>query len=188
MDIGVWSIIIGTVSSLIATFIGAGAGYYASSKATQTAFENSLKLQEQNQKDLIRGFLLGIQTEIQALLFMYQLEFGTSELETLEEGMPFLYYYPTSQNYFTVFENNAALVGQIPDDELRDLIIKIYLCARSVINTHIYNNALIEKRNDLLILQSHTKNSTLQKRIDAANHDLDEYGINIKTNYEMVVK
>lgn len=184
--------IIGLVGSIVASIIGGVIGGWlaikASRIATAEAFNYSLKLQKQTQNQAIRGVLLGLRTEIDVLRFIYESEYSADEITSLKEGQAFEYHYPIHQNYFTVYEGNASLIGQIPDDEVRSLIIEIYLRIKGLIDTHLLNNELLNERDRLRSEDAQRDITEYSVNIDLAQKAVEDYGINIKVNYEGLVE
>jgi hypothetical protein len=182
MDPNLIAALIGAASGLLGAIIGGVIAARATSIATRKANEHSLSLQESNQKAAIHGVLLGLRAEIETLWEIYSAEFG-SALEELKEGEPFLYHYPLHQNYFTVYESNAALFGQIPDDKLRKTIITTYLRGRGLIDSHLYNNHLIEGHLRLQRLREETNNPVFDIQINVAMEELKAYARFLKEIY-----
>jgi hypothetical protein len=130
----------------------------------------------------VHGVLLGIRAEIVTLWEIYSGEFG-SILEELKDGEAFLYHYPLHQNYFSVYESNAPFFGQIPDDQLRKAIVTTYLKGRGLIDSHLYNNQLIEKYGELQRLREETGSARYNLQIDAALENLNGYAKFLKDSY-----
>jgi hypothetical protein len=149
--------------------------------------ENSLQLAERAESQIwaVRGFLLAIHTEIQALKNRYEDE-DIAGILSLTPGQPFEQYFPIhTQSYFTVYDNGASLLGFVPDDNLRRLIVEIYLTARMIIDTHTYNNELLDERG---AIENHRPiDDTRDRRMKAADAALNEYGHNIRQNYELAL-
>lgn len=52
-------------------------------------------------------------------------------------------YYPLTQDYFTTYQSNAHLIGEIENDDLRNLIIEMYSEAKGVVDSYRYNNHIV---------------------------------------------
>lgn len=141
-----------------------------------------MRLQEASQKATIYGVPLGICAEIETLWEIYSAEFGKA-LEELKDNEAFFYHYPLHQNYFTVYESNAALFGQIPDDRLRKAIVTTHLRGRGLIDSHLYNDQLIESRLRLHRLREETGNPMFDIQMNAAMEELKADGKFLKENY-----
>lgn len=182
MDPNVLSAVVGGVAGLGGAMIGGGLAAWATIKATKRANEHSLRLQIQAQEAAIQGVLLGLRAEISTLWETYSKEFGPI-IEELQEGEEFDYIYPLFQHYFSVYESNASLFGQIPDDRLRKAIVTTYLKGRGLIDTHLYNNQLIERHRTLRRLRDETGNANLDPQINAALENLKGYSKSVRDNY-----
>jgi hypothetical protein len=182
MDPNIFAAIIGGVSGLGGAIIGGVIAARATNRATKQANDHALLLQQTAQTAIVHGVLLGIRAEIVTLWEIYSSEFGKI-LEELGDGQAFVYHYPLYQNYFTVYESNAPLFGQIPDDQLRKAIVTTYLKARGLIDAHLYNNHLIEKCNELQRVRDETGSARYNGQIDAALANLSGYANSLKEAY-----
>jgi hypothetical protein len=52
--------------------------------------------------------------------------------------------YKVRQNYFTVYESNSAILGRLPDAELK-AILRAYSEVKSLIDTHYANSDLYDR-------------------------------------------
>jgi hypothetical protein len=139
------------------------------------------ELQQRELNRKLKGVLLGLKAEIKILFQVYNEEFGKA-IENLNENEPFPHYYPITQhNQFVLYDGNSAYLGLIPDDDLRILIIKTYIKGRTIIETHLYNNQLLDKTDEARKLPP--ADSDGMRLLNIANQNLKEYGINIKNNY-----
>ncbi len=161
---------------------------FASSKATKEAFEYNRIFQEQIRLQRIKSFLLGVRTEINAVIEMYESEY--LEVSSIhKDGTPLDWIYPLDQNYFNFYENNASTLGELEDNSLRELIIQTYLMGNMIISTHVYNNEMLNERNNLETLRAqqsvnnYSSFSALGERIKTLNRELSNYAPNFKVNY-----
>ncbi len=71
----------------------------------------------------------------------------------------FNYYYPLSQNYFIIYEQNAKLIGGIKDYNLSSLIIECYVLMKGLVDSFGLNNALVSRLENaqLLFNKTHSK-------------------------------
>jgi hypothetical protein len=182
MDPNVVAAIIGGTSGLGGAIIGGLIAARATNKATKEANTHALRMQQTAQNAIVRGVLMGIRAEITTLWRIYTSQFGTI-FEQLNDGEALFYHYPLHQNYFSVYESNAPVFGQIPDDDVRKAIVTTYLRAHGVIDSHHCNNQMIEKYGALQRLRDETKSSRYNGQIDAELASLKEYGRFMKQNY-----
>ena len=179
------TLVVTAIVALFSAYLGVRISANATLKATSEAFRLNAAFQANQQTQTVRGFLLAIRAEIKTLWDVYELEFG-HEIQNLQENESFEYIYPVySANYFAVFEANAGLLGQLSDDKLRELIIKTYIQGRTIINTHLYNNQLIQERNELMKFRSQMTGITVgvDFQIESLNEELKDYSQNLKSNF-----
>lgn len=113
------TVIISTASAIIGAFI---AGYFTSN-ATKKAHIYNQKLKEDETKFYEKATALSIVEELKVLKSEYQEEFD----KQYEELNPMQYLpvvYEISQDYSTVYNQNAREIGLIKNATLRNLIIK----------------------------------------------------------------
>ena len=110
-------------------------------------FANSLnnrRLRNEDQKK-IQNFRSALLIEIKTYYTLY-IENIRTALGNTPDGSPFLYYYPvTQENYFTVYDNNANMIGDLSDTYERELIVEVYARTRALIDTYRFNNEMIKK-------------------------------------------
>jgi hypothetical protein len=92
----------------------------------------------------VNGFLQAVHDEIETLWTGYQSNVG-NRLEALVDGQPFLYYYPVTQDPFTVYNTNAFLIGRVSDPDLRRLIVMTYARGRGLLESFRLNNDYVGK-------------------------------------------
>lgn len=182
MNSNLLTAIISGGSALIGAVIGGLIAARATRQATVHANEHALRLEQQKQEAVIQGVVLGIRAEIFTSWDSYLKQFG-DVIHELPHGEAFDYIYALYQSYFTVYESNASLPGQIPDDDLRQAIVKIYANARALVDTHLHNNELVRRRDALETLRDQTGNANLDAQISAAFANLRGNAKAVKDNY-----
>jgi hypothetical protein len=166
------------VVGLIAAYIGA----QTTLRATKEAHKNNLELQKQNQKAMLRGVVQAIYAELTSLWDIYHGEFG-DDLENLKPGEAFGTYYPLTQDYFTIYSSNSVFIGQLPDPELRHGIVKAYLKAKALIDSHLLNNTLLDELNRHQNADAAALDPFQAAVIAKASDDLKGYGDSVRTTY-----
>lgn len=182
MNPNIVAALIGGGTGLVGAIVGGIITARATAKATKRANDLALRLKQQEHDTVVRGVLLGLHAEISTLWGIYSNEFG-AVIEELKEGKEFTHIYPLYQNYFAVYESNASLFGQIPDDNLRKAIVTTYLRARGLIDTHLYINQLIEQQVTLRRLRDETGNINIDQQITTTSEDLRHHSKLVKANY-----
>ena len=187
MDPKTATIIAGLIAffgALLGSIVGGRIGARATLKAVQESHNQTLALEQQKQNAMISSVLLGIRAEIKAVWKRYEEEFGPL-IEQVREGKALSVNYPVYQNYFTVYESNCSLIGQISDQELVEAIVTTYITAKSIMDTHILNNQLIKELKDLKRrpFDPQTQPSNLPQIIQA-ERDLKQCAHYFETYYE----
>lgn len=130
--------------SFIAAIVGGLITGVFSWLATNQNYKNNLRLQETKRKKDMEGLLQALHTEICVLWDRYMWGTGVS-LEGLDDGEAIKWTYPLTQDNFTIYNENAAVVGLIGDDDLRNSIVTTYTKARAIIDAFRLNNDYFAK-------------------------------------------
>lgn len=133
--------------SLTSSFIGAIIGGYYTYRATEKSYKNSLMLQEEKVSIREKSTVLSIVEELKILLDSYKDEFDKiyEQLDT-NDYVDIKYY--VSQNYSTIFSENAEAIGLIKNKELREKIIRTEICLKRYLEyliNHTHACELLEK-------------------------------------------
>ena len=96
------------------------------------------------------------------------------------DGQALEFYYPLTQNYFTVYDANASMLGRVGNDELRNSIVVTYHKCKKVVDNFKYNNELFRQSRDFACQPE----SPRQKQIvDAKYKELQAYSSVIKNDH-----
>jgi hypothetical protein len=123
-----------------------------------------------------------IYAELISLAEIYRNEF-LEEWEKFSSGETFSTYYPITQDYFTVYNSNAFLIGQIPDDELRAAIVKAYVLAKGLIDSHLMNNRLLDDYGQARVRYSNKMNPQNRSLMDEIEDELKNYSSALESSY-----
>lgn len=173
------------VTGIVSITVGIIAAYFGARtalRAAQKNHENNLELQRERRESQIRGMIQAIYAELTSIAEIYRNEFF-EEWEQFSGAEPFSTYYPITQDYFTVYNSNASLIGQIPNDELRSAIVKAYLLAKGLIDSHLMNNRLLD---DYALAKSrYSNNMNPQNRglMDEIEDELKNYSSALQSSY-----
>lgn len=96
---------------------------------------------QRKQQELLAGLLQGIHVELETNWVLYQ-EGAGERLEQLGDGMPLGTFALGNQDYFTIYDGNTSLIGQIKDAELRRAIVTTYTSARVLLDSYAMHNML----------------------------------------------
>jgi hypothetical protein len=175
MDNTIIAAIIGIVGSLIGSAVGGWMTRSASITATNKAFELNRTLQARARLENLRRVLLGMRTELSVAFENYTAGYGAA-IENHIPGTAFRYIFPIDDSGFVFYQTNNAALGDLPDDDLRELIIKCYLQSQVILNTHRLNNEMLEAldRYNSMLTSGHS--ALLPSLIAEKEKDLNAYG------------
>lgn len=147
-------------STFISTLLGALITYSA------ILFTNELDLRKRKRahEELIHALFQGLQDEIVGLLEMAKS--AVRPMGALPEGKPYEALFASSQDYFTVYHANAALVIQIEDPELRRSIIRTYTRAKGLLDMANMNRLYLERYHYLQSTFYKTKEISIQTEFE----------------------
>ena len=167
------------------SFLSAGLGAFIGSALTLVGvyWSHRLEVQRQEKKeaDQLIGLLQSFHDEIETIWESYHGNAG-AQIEALEDGHPFLMYWPITQDYFTVYNANAFFIGRIKDHDLRKAIIATYTKARGLIDTFRMNNDFVQKYEYAYILFQETQNPVHQASVNNYLQILTQYAPKFKKN------
>ncbi|MFZ5996900.1 MAG: hypothetical protein ACOYW7_05370 [Nitrospirota bacterium] len=136
--------VVGFAGALVAAVIGGIITGRYTLKGVKEAHANDVAMQRENEENLVRSLMQSLHDEIDTLWHTYHNNIGNA-VETLQDNQPFLRYYPVTQDYFTVYNANAILIGRISDHDLRRQIVIAYTKARGLIDSFRLNNDFLNK-------------------------------------------
>lgn len=128
---------LGLVSGLIGALIGGLFTLYATNKVIRESNEKENRQEEKEVQNLLEALRVEIGT-----LWTFHMRRVGALIENLQDGQALEFYYPLTQDYFTVYNTNASRIGQVKQDELRDAIVVCYNKCKKVVDGFKYNNEL----------------------------------------------
>lgn len=131
----------------------------------------------------INATIEAIKTELVCLLERYDQTIGKL-VETLKDNESFLYYYYATEDYFTIYNQNSSLIGQISDACLRKNIISVYINIKGLLETYKINNGLIDKYQYYKNLFLETENKIYEQQRQAYHTSLLDYFPYIKEGHD----
>lgn len=127
----------GFISGLIGAIVG---GLFTLWAAYKTIAEENAKDDRQEEKE-VQNMLDAIHAEISTLWGFHIARVG-GIVENMLDGQALDFYYPLTQDYFTVYNTNASKIGLVKDPELRKSIVVTYNKCKKVVDGFKYNNEL----------------------------------------------
>lgn len=94
------------------------------------------------EKSEVNAFCKAIYAELDSILSRYLFSIG-DQIGKHRTDQPFLFFYSVGEEYFTVFNSNAHLLGKVEDDELRSRIVRIYTFTKGHLDSLRMNNAML---------------------------------------------
>lgn len=127
-------------NNLLPSFLGALIGGMFVLVATYLAYKYNLRLSKKEKLKDEKVTILSLNEELKVIMDCYKREFETL-FATLKTQNHLTNTYVVTQEYFTVYKNNAGKLGLIQNEMLRNLFIKIHiLLNRFIENLIIYRH------------------------------------------------
>ncbi|MFH1692092.1 MAG: hypothetical protein ABIC68_05965 [Candidatus Omnitrophota bacterium] len=164
-------------------FLGVLIGGLFTLKGVEKAHELDLKRERSAEKKLIDSFLQMIRTELEAIWSQYQISMGR-QVEALKEDQPLLVIFPVAGNYFSVYENNTNLLGRVKEENLRELIVIVYIKAKAMLDAFKLNNEMIKEFEKFSRVSQNETDKTIKAFSDARLISLKEYAALIKKGHK----
>jgi hypothetical protein len=130
-----------------AAMMGAVIGGLFSLRAGRRAHLFELAKERQREEREVQNMLDSLGVEIGTLWFFHMNRIGAM-VENLPEGGAFEFYYPLTQDYFTVYNTNAGKIGAVKDAKLREAIVVCYNKCKKIVDGFKYNNELYREYTD----------------------------------------
>lgn len=165
----------GLFSGLVGAVIGGAFTLYATNKAIHA---QNLKDDLQEEKE-VQNLLDAIGVELGTLWTFHMARVGAM-VETLGPGEALEFYYPLTQDYFTVYNSNADKIGEIKDADLRETIVVAYNKCKKVVDGFKYNNELYRDWRDYSDTSAALRDEV---RLSGKRRALVEYGAVIRTDH-----
>lgn len=131
--------------------IGAVIGGFATLRATDRAIRVENAKEARNEEKELQNMLDSLGVEIDTLWTFHMARVGAM-VEALTPDTALEFYYPLTQDYFTVYNTNAGKIGSVKDAKLRKAIVVCYNKCKKVVDGFKYNNEIFR---DYQALQLH---------------------------------
>lgn len=155
--------------------------------AIEKTHRKELEKDDRREEYQIEGFLKSVYVEIKVLWERYSTTMG-KQVESLNEGKALLIYYPLTQDYFTIYNSNAALIGKIENDQLRSSIVSTYTKAKGLVDSYKMNNEMILKYENWYLLDQQTKHEIFKRQASMQLAVMIDYAKKIKSMHNEVKK
>lgn len=172
-------------NSVVSALVGGAIAGFFSLRAVDRSAKKDSEMRKKEEESLLNAFLLSIRDEVDTLWDRYMWGIG-EELEKLPENQAFLWYYPITQSYFSVYDNNSSLIGKIKDNNLRKLIIITYTQAKGLIDSYRFNNEMVKAYEDFSLAHRQTNDPTFEEKVKAELAALIRYAEAIKKQHNEI--
>jgi hypothetical protein len=132
------------LSGLIGAVIGGVLTGLFSILAVNKTEKHNRESRVENDTKLLKGLLQALHDELESIYERYQESMG-AHIEALAEGTPLLMYYPVINDFFTVYNANAFLIGRIENNDLRKSLVRTYVLAKGLVDSFRMNNESVSK-------------------------------------------
>ena len=157
----------------LAAMCGAMVGGIFTLKATDKAIREGREKELRAEEKEVQNLLDSLGVELGALWNFHMKRVG-GMVENLPTGAALEFYYPLTQDYFTVYNSNASKIGAVKDPVLREAIVVCYNKCKKVVDGFKYNNELYRDYRNLQVMPP---SSALHGDYVKAKHDeLIAYG------------
>jgi len=163
------------VFNFLAGIIGAAVGGIFVLAGTWLTIRAESKRDQAREEKEVQNLLDALGVEIKTLWDFHMKRVG-QQLESLPENKAFEFYYPLTQDYFTIYNSNAALIGRIKDCELSEAIVVCYNKCKKAVDGFKYNNALYEAYTEAM-------NKHLEPEITISRNKFQGYAATLKEDH-----
>jgi len=175
------------IASIAAIIGGLIAGIFSLYAVKLTNQHNQERLEKKEAKEL-QGLLQALHSEIESVFEHYQNTAGKYVENCITNKMQINSHYPIYSDYFTVYNENASLIGRIQNDTLLTLLVQTYAKAKSLIDSFKMNNEQLAKYEQLCAVVSKTNNEFNNQKATEHEKTLIEYSEQIKSLHVEVIK
>lgn len=170
-------------ASAVFGFVGAIIGGVCTLLGVQKQLKAGTAEQKRREDNHLTAILQALHDEIETLLEVYKSAIGV-HIAALQTGQPFMYYWPVSSEYFSVYHSNAALIGHVKNNDLRKSIIQTYTYAKALIDSVRMNNVLLDKNQNSAFLAAQAQTEANKQIAQAHYQQLVQYSDVLKKSHE----
>ncbi|MGA2244051.1 MAG: hypothetical protein ABSH48_03540 [Verrucomicrobiota bacterium] len=143
------------------TFISTLLGACVSYSAIMLTYMLERRKRKRSDEKLKRALLHGLHDEINGLLTMVKLNPEGELAQEMYEAA-----FGLTEDYFTVYHANVALVIQIENDELRQLIVRTYTLGKAFVTRANINKQCLDRLHYLESTYHKTKDPAVQISVE----------------------
>ena len=140
--------------------------------------------EDRKHQKTLNGVLQGIHDELETLWTTYKAGMGDRLEKALKDNKPFWGYYPLTQEYCTIYTENASLIGQIKDRNLRKAIVTTYLKFKVVVDSYKVHNWFQEEFIKWDLLQRQTDNVSDKENARVWENEVIQHTRTLKKHHD----
>ena len=173
-------VVVQKLTAPLTALLGACVGGMFTLVATNRVMHMDNEKEIRREEKEVQNLLDAIGMEIGTLWDFHQRRIGAI-IEVLPEGKALEFYYPLTQDYFTIYNSNATMIGRVKDASLREAIVVCYNKCKKVVDGFKYNNMLFRDYRDLLLMPADSPNHV--EYVKAKHNELFEFAQVIKEDH-----
>ena len=136
---GAWlqvsSMLLAAVLAIVGAWIAAAAAYRRANKLHWEEAEFHRLREQAAERDRINGVLHALRQELIQLWFILAGDVA-KPIEAVEPARKVLPYWPCNQTYFSIFDANAATIGQVQNEVLRTGLVRTFMLAKRFVDQY----------------------------------------------------
>ncbi|QGL63655.1 hypothetical protein FEO87_10575 [Stenotrophomonas maltophilia] len=177
---------VATISGAIG-IVGAVIGGLISANAAVKAVDRQLAAdrdrRDSDERAHLKSLGSAIKLELQTIREIHLAGVAAELAECRKSGTFFDSYYPIYSDYFTLFTGNSAAIGRAPPHVAQG-IVKAYIELKALVDTFRFNNAMLDRVEDLVLRGV----PETDERLIEIKDQLNEYGSKLVTSHDQAMR
>ncbi|MBJ9962899.1 hypothetical protein [Burkholderia seminalis] len=167
-------------------FIGALLGAGATLLGVTLQMRSNDKTEKRKDDARHTAVLQALHDELETIKAIYMSTAG-GPMQNHAPRDPFLYYWPVSGDYFSVYHSHVAVLGYIQDDALRKALIQTYTYAKGLLDSFRLNNIFVERHEVAAQLHLREPSKDHQNALTIAREQLRLYAPTLVQSHQRLV-
>jgi len=167
------------ISGLIGSIVGGLITGLFSLRAVKMSEIADREKREQTDAKILKGLLQALHDELDSLFAIFQERIG-AQVDALPDGQPLALYFPITNDFFTVYNANAHLIGRIENNDCRKALVQTYVMAKGLVDSFRMNNDMLSKFEHWHTLSEETNNPVHKQNAQNQYNALIAYAFGIK--------
>jgi hypothetical protein len=159
-------------------FFGALAGGFVTYLGVRKTLKHAEQTRDNEKKDLLLSLYQALYSELEALRDVYVNGDWGTYIKSLEPEDYISSHFPIGADYFIIYKSNTYQIGLIPDKNLRQSVISLYVKMMGMIDSIAFNNFMLSQLEEFL-RAGFDKNPPITPQVGK----MREYAKKIKKNH-----